>query len=64
MEILTVIYFFSFCHRGIFEFFEPESLAIFARNTQKYSQINYSKIAQKDSIFITMTLVKPQMVQL
>ena len=27
--------------------FEPESLAIFAGNTQKYSLINYSKIAQK-----------------
>ena len=27
--------------------FEPESLAIFAGNTQKYSQINYSKIDQK-----------------
>ena len=27
--------------------FEPESLAIFAGNTQKYSQINYSKTAQK-----------------
>ena len=26
--------------------FEPESLAIFAGNTQKYSLINYSKIAQ------------------
>ena len=27
--------------------FELESLVIFAGNTQKYSQINYSKIAQK-----------------
>ena len=27
--------------------FEPESLAIFAGNTQKYSQINNSKIDQK-----------------
>ena len=37
--------------------FEPGSLAIFAGNTQKYSQINYSKIAQKYSIFRTMTLL-------
>ena len=32
---------------SIFEYFGTESLAIIAGNTQKYSQINYSKIAQK-----------------
>ena len=32
---------------GGMSIFEPESLAIFAGNTQKYSLINCSKIAQK-----------------
>ena len=32
---------------GDMSIFEPESLAILAGNTQKYSLINYSKIAQK-----------------
>ena len=44
--------------------FENENLAIFAVNSQKDSLINYSKIAQKYSLFITMTLLQPQIVQL
>ena len=44
--------------------FENDNLATFARNSQKVSLINYSKIAQKYSILRTMTLLQPQIVQL
>ena len=44
--------------------FENEDLAIFAGNSQKFSLINFSKIAQKYSLFTTMTLLQPQIVQL
>ena len=37
--------------------FENENLDIFAGNSQKDSLINYSKIAQKYSIFRKMTLL-------
>ena len=41
--------------------FENENLAIFAGNSQKDSLINCSKIAQKYSLFRTMTLLQPQL---
>ena len=46
---------------SIFEYFLTDSLATFAWTTQKYSQINHSKITQKllkkNSIFKSMTLL-------
>ena len=40
---------------GDMSLFENENLAIFAGNSQKDSLINYSKVAQKCSLFRTMT---------
>ena len=42
---------------NLFEYFLDENLAIFAGNSKKASLINYSKLAQKYSIFRTMTLL-------
>ena len=39
---------------SIFEYYRTDSLPIFARTTQNYSQINYSKLLKKYSIFRTM----------
>ena len=50
--------------RGDMSLFETEIFAISAGNSQKDSLINYSKIAQKYSLFRTMTLLQPQIVQL
>ena len=44
--------------------FENENLAILAGNSHKFTLINYSKIAQKYSLFRIMTLLEPQIVQL
>ena len=38
--------------------FENENLAIFAGNSHLLSLINYSKIAQKYSLFRTITLLQ------
>ena len=48
--------------RGGISLFENENLAIFAGNSQNKTLINYSKIAQKYSLFRTMTWLQPQIV--
>ena len=55
---------YGFRGGGGVSLFENENLAIFAGNSQKDSLINYSKIAKKYSLFRSMTLLQPQIVQL